>query len=387
MRVSLLLVALSLAGCQSADSGVQAAPVASGPAPAEVVKTVASQAGPVDVVEVAGGLEHPWGLAFLPDGRMLVTERPGRLRVVSPDGSVSAPVAGVPEVWGQGQGGMLDVVLAPDFDETGEVYLAYSKPGPDGSAATAVGRGRWQDDQLVGFQEIWAQVPFQVGRNHFGGRIAFLPDGTLVASTGDRFQFEPAQDNGNTIGVLVRLNRDGSVPPGNPFAGDPDARPEIWSYGHRNAQSLAVHPETGELWEAEFGPKGGDELNRIERGANYGWPTVSWGSNYDDSPIPDPPTRPDLRDAVRQWSPVISPSGMAFYTGDAFPDWSGDLLVSSLSRQGVVRLAVAGGAVTAEETIELGARIRDTEVGPNGLVYVLTDDPDGAVWRLQPAGS
>lgn len=348
------------------------------------VETLITEAGPVAVYEVQGDLDHPWGATFLPDGRMLVTERPGRLRIVGGDAEVPPTVSGTPTVYGQGQGGLLDVALDPDFEETGLVYLTYAKPGPGGSAATAVGRGRFADDAITDFEELWVQQPYITGPNHFGGRIAFSPAGHLIVSTGDRFQFDPAQELGSTVGVLVRLNRDGSIPDDNPFVGQDGADPAIWSYGHRNVQSLAVHPTTGDLWEAEFGPLGGDELNRIEPGTNYGWPVVSWGMNYDRSPIPDPPTRPEFTDAVRQWTPVISPSGMIFYTDDVFSEWTGSLMISSLTKQGLVRLSLDGGAVADEEVITLGERIRDVEQGPDGHLYVLVDDSDGAVWRLEP---
>ncbi len=365
LRLALLSAAFATAACAQTPAGSQ-------------VDEVMTEAGPVAVYEMTDGLDHPWGITFLPDGRALVTERSGALRIL--DGTtLSDPVGGTPTVYAQGQGGLLDVALAPDFAETAEVYLTYAKPGPGGGAATAVGRGRFQGDSLAAFEELWVQTPFVTGPNHFGSRVAFLPDGTVAVSTGERFQFDPAQDLGNTLGVLVRINRDGSVPDDNPFVGDADVRPEIWSYGHRNVQSLAVHPETGDLWEAEFGPLGGDELNRVERGANYGWPTVSWGINYDRSPIPDPPTRPEFADAVRQWTPVISPSGMEFYTGTLLPEWTGSLMVSSLTRQGVVRLVVEGGAVTHEESIPLGSRVRDVAPGPDGSVYVVTDKGDGQV--------
>jgi glucose/arabinose dehydrogenase len=289
----------------------------------------------------------------------------------------------VPEVADSGQGGLLDVALDPDFETNGLVYLTYAKPGP-GGAATAIGRGRLEGGALVGFEDLWVQAPFESGGRHFGSRIAFAPDGALLVSTGDRGQEEPAQDLGNTVGTIVRLNRDGSVPDDNPFVGQDGAEPEIWAYGIRNAQSLAVDPTTGEIWEAEFGPRGGDELNLIRRGVNYGWPLVSSGSEYSGAPIPDPSTRPDLTAAVRDWSPVISPSGMLFYTADAIPAWTGSLMLGSLGRQGIVRLELDGDAVTHEETVELGVRIRDVEQGPDGAVYVLTDDTDGAVWRLAP---
>lgn len=348
------------------------------------VDSVITEAGPVAVVEIAAGLDRPWGIAFLPDGRMLVTERPGRLRIVTASGEVSAPVAGTPTVYAQGQGGLLDVALAPDFETSGWVYLTFARPGPDGSAATALGRGRMVADSLADFETLFTQTPWITGPNHFGSRVAFGPDGHAFLTTGERFQFEPAQDLSNHLGTVVRLNADGSVPSDNPFVGDDRARDEIWSYGHRNVESAAVDPATGELWIVEMGPLGGDELNRIERGANYGWPTVSWGMNYDGTDIPDPDTRPDFQDATTWWSPVISPSGMAFYTGSVFPEWTGSAFIGSLSRQGVVRVVIDGQTVAHQEVIPLGTRIRDVEHGPDGMLYLLTDATDGAVWRMQP---
>jgi glucose/arabinose dehydrogenase len=220
---------------------------------------------------------------------------------------------------------------------------------------------------------------------HFGSRLAFSPDGKLFVTTGDRGKFDPAQDVSTHIGKILRLNPDGSVPPDNPFASGGKGRPEIWSYGNRNVQAAAVHPETGALWEAEHGPRGGDELNRVEAGKNYGWPLVSWGRHYDGRDIPDPPTRPDLAGSVHQWTPVIGASGMAFYTGDAFPAWRGDVLVGGLVSQAIVRVALKGGEVAGEERIRLGARIRDVRQGPDGFVYALTDADNGRILRLKPA--
>jgi len=344
---------------------------------------VVTQAGPVAVDAVAGGLAHPWGMAFLPDGRLLVTERPGRVRIVDRDGGLSRPLAGAPEVVAQGQGGMLDVALDPDFRNNRLVYLSYSEPG-GGGASTALGRGRLGDDRIEGFTVIFRQEPKVAGPNHFGGRIVFAPDGTLFLTTGERFKFAPAQDLASHLGKIIRINPDGSLPRDNPFARTLGAKPEIWSYGHRNVQAAAINPQTGALWIGEMGPKGGDELNLPEPGRNYGWPLVSWGSHYDGTPIPNPTTRPDLTDAIRQWMPVISPSGMIFYTGDLFPAWRGNALIGSLTQRALVRLAVDRSRVTGEEIIPLGARNRDVAQGPDGAVYLLTDHDDGNVLRLSP---
>jgi glucose/arabinose dehydrogenase len=348
-------------------------------------RTINTGAGAVRVESVAGGLDNPWGLAFLPDGRMLVTEKPGRLRIVSAEGRISEPLGGIPKVFSQGQGGLLDVALDPDFASNRFVYISYSEPG-EGGASTAVARGRLGDRALQDVQVIFRQQPKVSGPNHFGSRLAFTPDGKLFVTTGERFKFDPAQDLSGHLGKILRINRDGSIPSDNPFVGRSDARPEIWSYGHRNVQGAAIHPQTGVLWTHEFGPRGGDELNVPESGRNYGWPLVSWGRHYSGEDIPDPPTRPDLAQSIHHWTPVISPSGMIFYTGNAFPAWQGNLLIGGLTAQGVVRLTLDGQRVTGEERIDMGKRIRDVDQGPDGAVYILTDRSDGEILRLSPAG-
>jgi glucose/arabinose dehydrogenase len=341
--------------------------------------------GSIAVNEVVGGLEHPWGLAFLPDGRMLVTERPGRLRLVEADGRLrEAPVAGTPKVFAVGQGGLLDVVLDPRFAENQLVWLSFAEA--DGQlAGTAVGHGRLAGDALQDFQVVWRQVDKVAGPNHFGSRIVFADDDTLFIATGERFRFQPAQDLSQTLGKVVRITRDGEPAADNPFLGQAGVLPEIWSYGHRNIQAAAIDPATDQLYVAEMGPRGGDELNAVKKGANYGWPLVSWGTHYDGTDIPDPPTRPDFTDAIAVWTPVIAPSGMVFYQGDSFPDFAGDALIGGLRAEGITRVTLEQGAVVAQELIPLGARIREVDVGPDGLIYVLTDDPsDGGVWKLTP---
>ena len=338
--------------------------------------------GTIKVQTLAQGLSHPWGLAFLPDGRMLVTEKVGRLRIVDRDGKVSEPLKGVPEVVAKGQGGLLDVALDPNFAENSLVYLSYSEPGDAGKAGTAVARGKLGADGLDGVQVIFRQYPKVDGGNHFGSRLAFSRDGTLFVTLGERFTFQPAQDLATHLGKIVRINPDGSVPADNPFVGQEGALPEIWSYGHRNPQGAAIHPETGKLWETEFGPLGGDELNIPQAGKNYGWPVVSWGKHYDGTDIPDPPTHPEFADAIAHWNPVISPSGIAFYTADAIPGWKGNLLIGGLSSEAIIRLTLDGEKVSAEERIPMGARIRDVAQGPDGAVYALTDESDGKVLRL-----
>ncbi len=347
------------------------------------VATVQTKAGPIKVETVAGGLEHPWGMAFLPDRRLLVTERPGRLRLIGTDGSVSQPIPGTPEVFSQGQGGLLDVRLDPDFARNRLVYFTYAEPGEDG-ASTAVGRGRFEGDRIEGFEVIFRQQPKVSGPNHFGSRLAFTPQGHLYVTLGERYKFEPAQDVSNHLGTVVRINQDGSVPPNNPLIDNRRAKPEIWSYGHRNIQAAAVHPQTGTLWIAEMGPLGGDELNLPEAGRNYGWPIVSWGKHYDGKEIPDPTTRPALAGSIHRWTPVISPSGMMFYDGDLFPQWRGNALIGSLSQRAIVRLVLEGAKVVGEEIIPMQARIRDVRQGPDGSVYVLTDHSDGKVLRVSP---
>ncbi|NKC29741.1 PQQ-dependent sugar dehydrogenase [Falsiroseomonas selenitidurans] len=346
-----------------------------------------AQPGAPRVETVAGGLAHPWGLAFLPDGTALVTERPGRLRRVTPDGEVSDPVRGVPRVFAEEQGGLLDVVLAPDFAESRRVYLSFAEPGEGNTASTAVARGRLNQDgtALEDTEVIFRQQPKLEGGMHFGSRLAFAPDGNLFVTTGERFRFDPAQDVSDHLGTVLRIAADGSVPQDNPFVGRQGARPEIWSYGHRNIQAAAIRPEDGALWIAEMGPRGGDELNRPEAGRNHGWPLVSWGQHYDGRDIPDPPTRPDLAGSIHQWTPVISPSGMVFYQGSAFPDWQGDILIGGLSARGIVRVELDGQRVRGEHRIDLGRRIRDVAVAPDGVIHALTDAEDGALLRLRPA--
>lgn len=356
-------------------------------------QTVETETGPIAVETIADGLNHPWSMAFLPDGRMLVTERAGNLRLVSPEGAVSEPISGVPEVVAKGQGGLLDVALDPDFITNKLIYLSFAEAG-EGGAGTAVARGRLEGDTLKDLKVIFQQTPKVGGGNHFGGRLAFAPDGTLFVTLGDRFKFEPAQDLSSHLGKVVRINPDGSVPQDNPFIGQKGAQPEIWSYGHRNVESASIDPATGKLWTLEFGPKGGDELNRPAPGENYGWPLVSWGKHYDGTDIPDPPTRPEFADAVRHWTPVISPSGATFYTAEPVPGWTseaisawaGDLLVGGLSSRSIIRLSLDGETVTGEERIPLGVRVRDVIQGPDGAVYALTDENNGKILRLTAGG-
>jgi aldose sugar dehydrogenase len=312
---------------------------------------------------------------------MLVTERSGTLRLVSKDGKLSEPLSGVPEVVAEGQGGLLDVAIDPDFKSNSLVYLTYSEPG-EGGASTAVARGKLGNSGLENVEVIFRQEPKINGNLHFGSRLAFAPDGTLFVTLGERFQFTPAQDLSNDLGKIVRINPDGSIPKDNPFVGRQDARPEIWSYGHRNPQGAAIQPETGKLWETEFGPRGGDEVNVPQAAANYGWPVVSWGKHYDGREIPKPPTHPEFADAIYHWNPVISPSGTTFYTGDAIPAWKGNLLIGALSEQAIVRLTLDGEKVVGEERIPMGTRIRDVVQGPDGAVYALTDERNGEILRL-----
>jgi glucose/arabinose dehydrogenase len=344
--------------------------------------------GGVRAETVARGLEHPWGLAFLPDGRMLVTERPGRLRTVDRDGRVSEPLAGVPEVAARGQGGLLDVAIDPRFAENRLVYLSYSEPGADGTAGTAVARGRLGDGRLEGVRVVYQQQPKVQGANHFGSRLVFGRDGTLFVTQGDRFAHrDRAQDLSVGFGKIVRINPDGSVPRDNPFVGRADARPEIWSYGHRNVQSAALHPETGQLWTVEHGARGGDELNHPEAGKNYGWPVITYGVDYSGAKIGEGTAKAGMEQPVYYWDPVIAPAGMVFYTGTALPGWKGSILIGSLRPGLLVRLTMENGRVAREDRYlaDLGERIRDVRQGPDGLVYLLTDSRDGRVLRVTPA--
>jgi glucose/arabinose dehydrogenase len=342
---------------------------------------------PIRAIAFADGLDHPWGAVFLPDGRMLVTERPGRLRIVERDGRVSAPLAGVPAVQARGQGGLLDVALSPSFASDRLVYLSFAEPG-DGGAGTAVARGRLGERGLVDVQVIWRQLPKVQGTNHWGSRLVFAPDGTLYVTTGDRFAYrERAQDLSAALGKVVRIAADGSVPKDNPFAGRAGARPEIWSYGHRNIQAAAIDPGTGRLWTVEHGARGGDELNHPEAGRNYGWPVITYGVDYSGARIGEGTEKAGMEQPVYYWDPVIAPSGAQFYTGNAYPGWRGSLFVGSLNPGGLVRLELDGERVRKEERYlrDVG-RVRDVVQGPDGLLYLLIDSADGRIVRLEPAG-
>lgn len=352
--------------------------------------TPASTPGVVHAVTLAAGLEHPWGLAFLPDGRMLVTERPGRLRIVSPAGELSPPLAGVPEVLARNQGGLLDVAVDPDFASNRYVYLTFSEPGEEaGTASTAVGRGRLGAGGLEGFTVLYRQVPKVRSFGHYGSRIVFGPDNTMWVTAGDRQNQRPlVQDLSTGIGKIVRIHRDGSIPRDNPFVGREGALAAIWSYGHRNLQGATLHPETGQLWTVEHGARGGDELNHPEAGKNYGWPVITYGVDYNGSRIGEGTAKPGMEQPVYYWDPVIAPSGMTFYTGNRYPGWSGSLLIGSMTPGALVRLELSGGRVTREERYlgERRSRIRDVVQGPDGYLYLLTDADNGEILKVMPGG-
>ena len=373
--------------------------------------TVNSTAGTIKIERLAT-LELPWGMALLPDGRLLITEKPGRLRIWA-NGRLSEPVQGVPKVVYRGkqsdQGGLLDVEIDPDFANNSLVYLSYVEAAetqpPDARETDeprfggfldmtdtivrggVVARGKLEGDQLRDVQVIWRQVPKTIGRGHFGNRIVFAPDGKLFITSGERMRFDPAQSLESNLGKVVRINKDGSVPNDNPFVSKGGARGEIWSYGHRNILSAAIDPSSGRLWLLEMGPLGGDELNLVEQGKNYGWPVVSNGDNYNGSPIPDHPTQKDFQTPVRSWSPVISPSGALFYTGSLFPGWRGSLLAGGLSSQSLIRLVLNGQQVSVEERIDMKRRIRDLIQTPDGAILVIVDAKSGDLLRLTPTGS
>lgn len=384
-----LALSMSLVACQ-ARQGEDAAPAKAATAAPKALptQTVTSQSGPVSVTTIASGLEHPWSVALLPDGGFLVTERAGRLRHVSADGAVSAPITGVPQVWAEGQGGLLDVVLAPDFATSKKIFLSYAEPGPDGSAGTAVSTATLGDGALSDVKLFYRQEPKLVGPNHFGSRIAFDGKGHVFITQGERNDRPTSQKLDMLQGKLVRLNLDGSVPADNPFVGRKDARPEIWSYGHRNMQSLATDPRTGTVWEAEHGPKGGDEINLPQPGKNYGWPIITHGINYSGLKIPEAVGKEasGMEQPYHVWE--ISPglSGMAFLTAQPASKWNDSLFLGALADGSLIRLSLDGDKITGEERLlkDIGARIRDVRVGSDGKVYVLTDETDGKLLRLDP---
>lgn len=352
------------------------------------------------VVTVAEGLVNPWSIAFLPGGEMLVTERPGRLRVVRNGRLVAEPVAGLPSIRVGNQGGLLDVVPHPDFARNRLLYISYSKPSADGSqGTTAVIRGRFENDRLSNVQEIFEAKAWSRGQGHYGSRLAFDRDGYLFITVGDRqappsgdLEAHPAQNLMLHQGKVIRLHDDGRVPSDNPFVGRNDALPEIWSYGHRNPQALLVHPETNEVWATEHGPQGGDELNLVEKGKNYGWPVIGFGVNYrSGSAIHSGTVREGMEQPVKVWVPSIATSGLAYYNGSRFPGWRGSLLAGGMAGELLVRLKLDGRALMEEEQLvrRIG-RVRDVRVGPDGYVYLAIDDRRGEptrIVRLEPVGN
>ncbi len=350
-----------------------------------------------DVIPLVTGLERPWAIAFLPSGRMLVTERPGRLRVVGKDGALSAPVTGLPAMDTRGQGGLLDVVLDPDHAKNRLIYWSYSEPRDGGLNNTAVARGRFVDGatpSVENVEVIFHQSPSLASTMHFGSRLVFGRDGKLFITLGERSIEEgrhQAQRMDGLLGKVVRINPDGTIPADNPFVGKAGVKPEIWSIGHRNIQSAALHPGTGELWEVEHGARGGDELNIVRKGRDYGWPTISYGIEYRGVPITGGITSKDgMEQPAYYWDPVIAPSGMVFYTGDLFPAWKGSVFIGGLASTNLVRLALDGDKVVGEERLLTDLqpkreRIRDVRQGPEGALYLVTDEAQGRLLKLVPA--
>ena len=351
-------------------------------------QTFKSSAGDLKVETVVGGLSHPWALAFLPDGSMLVTERPGRMRIATRDGKLSPPLQGVPKVAAYGQGGLHDVVLDRNFAQNKTIYFCFAEPA-GGGARTSMARATLGDGSLDAIKVIYRQEGPLSSGNHYGCRIAQTADNNLFLTQGEHFTGrDEAQKLTSHLGKIVRIKPDGSVPDGNPFVGRKDALPEIWSYGHRNMQGAAIHPVTGKLWEHEHGPRGGDEVNIPLAGKNYGWPVISYGINYEGTPVGSGKSEmAGMEQPIKYWVPSIAPSGMAFYTADLFPAWKGSLFVGALAGQMLVRLSLDGEKVTGEERLLQGLRerIRDVRVGPDGAIYLATDNSAGRILKVTPA--
>lgn len=362
-------------------------------------------AGSSPATQVLARLDNPWGMAYTPDGDLLITEKPGRLRIWK-DGKLSPPVSGVPTVSYRAQGGLLDVEVDPQFKTNRLVYLSYSEAqeqqpgGVDVKDARlgpfqelddavikglAVARGRLEGNRLTDVQVIWRAQPKTAGRNHFGGRLAFAQDGMLLISSGDRQRFEPAQDLDSDLGKIIRIRPDGSLPPDNPFAGGPAAQRDVWTLGHRNVLGLAVDQRNGRVYANEMGPLGGDEVNLIARGANYGWPLVSEGDHYDRQVIARSGTRPEFTAPLEAWYPSISPSGLMLYSGRSFPAWRGSLVFGGLSSQSLIRVGIPGAASAGVEVMPIGMRVRDVIQSPDGGVLLLSDGDSGALLRVLPA--
>ena len=393
--VAAVAITVAIAATLIARPAAAQGPRSSPPLP-ELPQVLVSFDYSIRVVEVAGGLANPWSLAFLPGGDLLVTERPGRLRIVR-DGSLDPePIPGVPDVRVTALGGLLDVVLHPDYETNGIVYLSYSKDIDGENSSTAIARGRFDGSRIDGVEDIFVASTRSNSVVNFGGRMAFGPDGHLFMAIGERQEQDRAQDTMDHGGKVIRLHDDGSVPDDNPFVGEAGHLPAIWSLGHRSPQGLAVHPETGELWENEHGPLGGDEINIVMPGRNYGWPIVSYGTNYDGTQITETglTSRDDLEPPFMYWLPSIAVSGLSFYMGDAFPEWRGNAFVGAMMEGRIAwtghiqRLTFndAGAPITREPILtELRQRIRDVRPGPDGLLYVLTDESSGALLRIEPA--
>ena len=409
MRASLLTASAALAAALAACGPAPAQPGQASGAPVETRAPNAPEQKPAfanqtrapglnshtqgQYTTLASGLDHPWGVAFLPTGEILVTERAGRLRILGKDGKLSPAVAGLPPVFAEGQGGLLGVAIDPDYAKNGLVYWTFSEADGSVNGASAA-RGKLilgATPKLENVQVIWRQAPKMDSALHFGGRLVFAPDGKLFITTGERSIQEgrvQAQKLDATLGKVIRINADGSVPSDNPFVGQAGAKPEIWSYGHRNPQAAALDPN-GKLWTVEHGARGGDELNHPEAGKNYGWATVTYGEEYSGKPIGDGITSKDgLEQPVYYWDPVIAPSGMTFYEGSLFPALKGSVLIGSLREQHVDRLVLKDGKVIGEERLftDIGGRVRDVVTGPDGAIYVVTDEDDGKLIKITPKG-
>jgi len=403
----MIAAGLLLASAGSAGYAFQAQPAGVDPRPPNATSQTAAFAGQTrapeartnvafGVVKVADGLDKPWGLAFLPSGKVLVTEKPGRLRVVAADGTLSPPVTGLPAVDPRNQGGLLDVILDREFAANQLIYWSYAESRDGGMTNTAVARGKFVDGaapRLENVEVIYHQAPSMNSVMHYGSRLVWGRDGTLFVTQGER-SITPgrmqAQQMDSLLGKIVRINADGTIPKDNPFVGKEGVRPEIWSFGHRNVQAATLNPETGELWEVEHGTRGGDEINIVRKGKDYGWPTIAYGIEYQGGPSTGNITDKDgMEQPIYYWDPVIAPSGMLFYTGDLFPEWKGSLFIGGLVTKNLVRLDIKGEQVVGEERLlkdlqPAAERIRDVRQGPDGAIYVLTDNTQGRILKLVP---